>query len=390
MKYPKLKNALLCRILTYVVVIAISYLPTAIVFLIKPIPEGIKILTFIGCSVALLIYIFSNFEILMAQDKILACLHCHNNARTQFDLNKGFSKRKAKKKISRFGKEYSPSAISPKPEILRYKLCNPVTIYTSGIEKVLLSYDAEYLDKSLFDMIRASAYQNSNALIRKKKPLFLDKNQKTSPLNRVTVVFIFARRIDEKMRKNLYKTVCYSNGDGDEISFLPCIIDLENSICVFNSLGEPYLGFGYPAVNRGIRLIKKIIFNGTLPLSKNEYLLNSMEDIDIEQSLWHHWKNLKKEFKTEKKKDNKRFGAMSHGEVIRDDCCIYIKWEERGALFGYVICEETKTAKVTLDGYWYYPKHNPIAKKTLVEFKKLVTAYFQDLGYAVSFISFDD
>ncbi len=226
MKYPKLKNALLCRILVYVVIIGVALLPTVIMLLIKQIPDSIKVFTFLASCVGLLAYLFKNFILLMGLDIELAALHCHSNARTKFPLKKRFSKEKAKKKIKRFGKCYSPIAISPRPEILSYKFCSPVTVYTKGIEKILISYDVEYLDKSLFDMICSSAYANSKSLIGKKKALFLDKEQKKSPLNRVTVVFIFSKRVDEKLRSNLHQTVCKNNADGESVSFLPCVIDL--------------------------------------------------------------------------------------------------------------------------------------------------------------------
>lgn len=389
MKYPKLKNALLCRILTYVVIIGIFTLPIVIIFCIKPIPDLIKAISLIAFMVGLLIYIFKNFASLMAMDMGLACIHCHNTARTQFPLKNSFSAEKTKKKIESFGKAYPPSALSPKPDALQYKFCSPATVYTCGIEKVLLSYDADYLDKSLYNLIFNSASSNSNALKGKKKARFLDSNQKDAPLNRVTIAFIFAHRIDEKLRAELHKTVCKSSGDGMDVSFLTCVIDLENNVCVFNSLRAPYIGFGYPVINRGIRLIKKIVFNGSLPLADNNNLLEPLKDFDTEQSLWDFWQFTTSEMKAEDKKDNKRFMEMNHGEITSEDDCIYVKWEDRGILLLVELDEDTKTVKSEAPEYWYYPKVNPISKATASEIKKIIIGYYSELGYTVNFISFE-
>ena len=387
MKYPKLKNALLCRILTYVVIIGLFTLPIVIIFCIKQIPDTIKIVSLLGFMVGLLAYILKSFPLLMALDIALACIHCHNTARTEFPLKKNFSTDKTKNKIKKLGKACPPASISPRPEILQYKFSSSATVYASGIEKVLMSYDAEYLDKSLYDMIFRSASANSSALKGTKKPCLLDSTQRGAPLNRVTVIFIFARRIDEKLRASLHDVVSKSAGDGIDTAFLPCVIDLENSTCVFNSLRAPYTGFAYPVINRGIRIIKNILFDGSLPIANNENRLVPLDDFDLEQSLWDFWSFTKSELKAEDKKDNKRFKEMVHGEIITDDGCIYVKWEERGVLLFTELNEAAKTAEIEAPDFWFYPKVNPIAKKTMAEIREAVSEHFSDLGYSVSFIS---
>ena len=57
MKFPKLKNALLCRILVYVVVIGGFIAPIIIVANLKFVPEAVKVIVGIGLAVGLLIYL---------------------------------------------------------------------------------------------------------------------------------------------------------------------------------------------------------------------------------------------------------------------------------------------------------------------------------------------
>ena len=181
MKSPKLKNALLCRILVYVVVLGGFIAPIIIVANLKFVPEAIKVIVGIGLAVGLLIYLLKNFVLLMAMDVGLAMLHCHNTARKHFILPESFSEQKVERRINRFGKKYEPSAISPRPETLRYKSNAPMTIYSSGIEKIIATYRIDFLDKSQYQLIVNSATANSKALKGKKKHRFLDKSQKSSP-----------------------------------------------------------------------------------------------------------------------------------------------------------------------------------------------------------------
>jgi hypothetical protein len=208
-----------------VVVLGGFIAPIIIVAKLKFVPETIKVIVGIGLAVGLLIYLLKNFVLLMAMDVGLAMLHCHNTARKHFVLPKSLSEQKAEREFTRFGKEYEPSAISPRPETLLYKSNAPITIYSSGIEKIIATYHIDFLDKNQYQLIINSATANSKALKGKKKHRFLDKSQKSSPLNRVTVIVIYARRVDEKLRNGLFDVVCKNGGDGIDAAILPCVVD---------------------------------------------------------------------------------------------------------------------------------------------------------------------
>ena len=57
MKFPKLKNALLCRILVYAVVLGGFIAPIILVANLKVVPEAVKVIVGIGLIVVLLIYL---------------------------------------------------------------------------------------------------------------------------------------------------------------------------------------------------------------------------------------------------------------------------------------------------------------------------------------------
>ena len=72
--FPRLKNALLCRILVYVVVIGTFAVPAVIVVKLPFVPDGIKALACIGAMAGCLVYVIRNFCILMEMDILFATL----------------------------------------------------------------------------------------------------------------------------------------------------------------------------------------------------------------------------------------------------------------------------------------------------------------------------
>ena len=389
MKFPKLKNALLCRILVYVVVLGGFIAPIIIVANLNFVPEKIKIITGVTLAIALLIYLIKNFMLLMAMDIGLATLHCNNTARKRFALPKSFAVKNAENRISKFGKQYSPIAISPKPHLLQYKSNAPLTIYSSGIEKVIAVYHIDFLDKNQYHSIINSATANSNSLKGKKKHRFLDKSQKKISVNRVTVIFLFAKQVDPNFRDNLFNAVCQNGGDGFDTATIPCVVDLETQFATFDGMRIPYAGFQYPVKNRGIKLIRKCLFNGKLTFANSPDAIDPIKDTDPEQSLWSFWRNMKKELISDEKETKKRYEKMVHKELIFDDGYIYLKWEDKGIWVSVEIDEKTKIAEIDAIDSWYYPKQNKIAKTTIKEMTGIINSYFAELGYTTKFISYD-
>ena len=389
MEFPKLKNALLCRILVYVVVLGVFIAPIIIVANLNFVHETIKIIVGITLAIALLIYLIKNFMLLMAMDIGLATLHCNNTARKRFALPLSFAVKKVENRILKYGKPCSPIAIVPSPHMLQYKSNAPLTIYSSGIEKVIAVYHIDLLDKNQYHSIINSATAISNALKGKKKHRFLDKSQKKSPLNRVTVIVIFAKQVDLDFRDNLFKAVCQNGGDGFDTATIPCVVDLETQFATFDSMRIPYAGFQYPVKNRGIKLIRKCLFNGKLTFANSPDAIDPIKDTDPEQSLWSFWRNMKKELISDEKETKKRYEKMAHKELIFDDGYIYLKWEDKGIWVSVEIDEETKIAEMDAIDSWYYPKQNKIAKTTIKEMKGIINSYFAELGYTTKFISYD-
>ncbi len=383
MKYPKLKNALLCRILSYAVVIGAFGLPIVLVFHLPFLPDTVKILTAFLLIVGLLIYLCKNFVVLMLLDMSLGMLQCHNQARTQYPLPGRRSVERIEACISRYGTQCTPTPLMPQPTQLRYRFSHPITVYTKGIEKVVASYHVDVLDANSYRAIFRSAEANSETLTGRKKALFLDSAQKKAPLNRVTVIVIFARKV--ALPGNLYELVCKQCGDDFEESIVPCVIDLEKQSCVFNSLRMPTGGYAYPVKNRGIRLVKRLVFGGQIRLKGNSHFLPPTKDLSPEQSLWDFWKDLHYEIILREKETTRRFEALSNREIRLEEDLLYLKWDDHGICLLTELDGEQKIARIETIAKWSYPKAHPIGKKTIPELQNAVTDYFSKQGYTVEF-----
>lgn len=393
MKFPRIKNAMLCQIILMSAMIAGTFLPTVAFIMLIPTLELIGVILMVAwCALAVYLLI-RYFPVIFAADVILDTIHCHNTAGKRFPLPYNYSRKKLQKAISKFGKGYEAEPNKPLPDEVRYKFSSPQTVYSSGIEKIVLSYSTDFLDKTGYTEIFRSAEGNVRALTGTKKALFLDKVQKSAPLNRVTVVFIFAKSIDEAFRKGIYETVCKKDGDGFEKSFLPCIIDEEAGFCVFNSIRIPYMGFAYPVKNRGIRIIRNFVFGGRLPLADEDDVVLPAGDIDgmdLENtSLWEFIKKLHYEFVGKEKENKKRFSAMQNGEVILDGEYVFAMWEDRGVCLLAQTDEEKKHITVERIHKWSYPKEHISSKAARIELKVLIEDYFEGIGYSSEFEYFE-
>ena len=387
---PKIKHALFCRILTYAVFggIPIAFLIVLpLVFDAFPsLPDVLGIAIFILVALGETAFLFQNFVVLVTMDAFLASTHCFQTARKYFPLPRGFSEKSLNGKLSRFGKKCDPLAVSPRPDMLRYKSSAPVTIYSCGIERIVMTYRAELLTKELYHSIMNSAVANSKALAGKKKHIFLDKEQKKSPLNRATVVIIYAKDVDGRLKDDTWNIVCKNGGNENISSTVPCIIELRDGRCTFDSVRVPYIGFGYPAKNRGIRLIRKYVFGGKLPLEgESDRLDAKVKDLDTEQSLWAFYGQLKRDFREVMGADKKRFKKMSHGEIVEDDGFVYLKLGENGISLPVELDEETKTADIEESDLWDFPKHNKVSKARQAQIKDIIGKYYRDRGYTVKF-----
>lgn len=384
--YPKIKHAMLCRILVYLVVIGGFSLPVAIAFSLDFLSDDLKMLMLMVTIIGLGIYIWKNLVVLMGMDLYLAMIHCHQTARKFFVLRDSFSSKKAKKRLSHFGRSFSVSSHSPQPEIFRYRKIKSMTMYADHIEKYLLVFCHDFLDKEAYLSVIASAKANVRIFEEKNKFLQKGRSTKKQTSDRVTVIVIFAKAAEDRFVREFTDDLCKKGSNDFDVSVLPCVVILDSHRCIFDSERLPYNGMKYPVKNRGIRMIRRYLFGGFFPYSISTAEFEPLPEYDEESSLWHFWRTLIKEERMENKSFKKNFKKMEHQEIRFDGDYIYLKWNDRGVWLAVKISEDQKLAEIDAVDMWIYPKTNKISKATIKEINDLIRSYFKERGYSVRFV----
>ena len=167
-------------------------------------------------------------------------------------------------------------------------------------------------------------------------------------------------------------------------------IGIAKNTCTFNCLRVPYIGFSYAVKNRGIRLIKNRIFGGNWNLAGNAAHIHSDDSILLEDSLWDLWKHYHHQLIGAERQSKRRFEAMSEKEIICQKDALYLKWDHRGLCQSIKLDSEAKTVQIEQLVHWYYPKLQPIGKKTILAITQHILSHFENSGYTAEFVSIDD
>jgi hypothetical protein len=388
MSLPKVKHPGLCRLLIYQFTLCVPLAAFAAVLVVWSLVDADIVLLFGVLLVTFftVFWLIGNVPFLLMVDVTLASLAAEKTARERFVLTDRFSVAKAEKRLSRFGKACSPPSCVIPPDTLRFRSTASLSVYSYAIEKTVAVYHVDHLDRDLCTLIFSSAKTCSKALSGKKKYVVIDRNRKKAPLNRTTVVVIFAKNTDVGLYYELPKTVCRYSGDGENVSFLPCVVDLCGRYCVFDSTREIYEGMGaFPAKNRGIGLIRRLVFGGRLPLSESPKKDSDRTVTETAPGLLRWMIEMRRNMRKSLHENSKMFKSMSDRDAVLKDGYLHLKWGDRAIMTAVVLDNNSMTAVIDEIETWDWPTGGPIAKKTVGEMKFHIDEYFDRMGYRTEY-----
>lgn len=392
-QFPQLKQTLLCKI--FLCLMMLKYAIFGIlVGTLSVIPDNVKVFLIVGACILTLADMFRNFAFYLTTEMTLEVLHCLLTGGWEFSLPQAFSAQELVQRCGSFGRAYEPAVLAPRPAILRYRSGRPAQMFASGIEKIIAVYPVAMLDEDTYRRIHASAAQNAKALKGRMKHVLLARPQKKTPIEQVTVVLIVADQVEEAFRSKLKNVASKQVGDGETVSMIPCVVDLEKQRCIFDSTREVFLDGHYPVKNRGIRLIKRYLFRGGLQRigDSNDFLKNEAAAAEngeekevLEMSFREFTRMTKKEMAGCDEEDAKRFKQMKHREIVVEGEYLYLKWEQSGIWTALEMDEKARTVKLDPIVSWYYPRARKIDKETVKKPKKEIGAYFAGEGCTVKY-----
>lgn len=388
MPFPKLKHPSLCRVTLYFAVLVPLAAAAALIIFVADLlsaPNFVILLLTVAALVGIIAFLIKNYQLLFAADMMLAAFACELHAQSRFPLPESFSAERAVKRLSRFGSQRDPAPGFIKPDILRFKSSRSFTVYARAIEKTIAVYHVDFLDPDSYRKIIDSAQATYLSLKDSVKHRFLEPDIKKAPLNRVIVIVIFAKSVDAVFASDLGERVGKNGGDGYDASVLPCVVDLGSRYCFFDARKEIYNGFQYPVKNRGIKLIRRYLFGGRLPVEPSDFPAEPGGGFDPEMTVWAFVRRVKHDLIDEEREAKKRYGLMKNGDVVCGDGVVYVKLHDRAIMTLIETDEESRKVNVALLDFWDWPNHGQVAAGTKQELRSLISEHFREAGYVAVF-----
>lgn len=388
MKFPKLKNPILCKLVFLIgPLVAMAGISVAIICL-APVEELIKALIIVAMVVLYIVFLFANFGRILQMEMLLDLYRYHTKARKWFALPQDFDANVIEAKISLFGQACEPAKDHVELDMLQYKSWGSATVFYSSHERIVLTYCVDNLDEKTFRQIANSAKANSNALKGTKKHTVTDSRQLHAPMMRVTVPIIFAQRVDSAFKDKLLDAICTQVGDGSDDATLICVVNMDDRTCTFDSMQEFYMQTR-PAKNRGIKIIKKLLFGNKFTYQNSPEMLPNAMDMDPEQSIWEFWRGLKKRDADWDKETRARFANMASGETLFEEDCLFVKLGENG-LLALTEMGDNNVVHILPFTHWDYPKNTKIDENAMEQLRSMIDAHFQNMGLKTEYISDDE
>lgn len=394
MKWPKLKHPLLCNI-----VLVGSVMAPPILFLFLPalpvaayIPPILLAILILSPWIGALWFMISHFAILMMTSMCLEMYQAYLHGRRHFACPQNGEdpatiRKRILRRVGRFGSPYEVKAVPPELLTIRYKNSPSGTVYYHRIEKLLLMYEVEELDKDTLRKLWQSANAVTN-IIGKEQKLLYRKPRGHSKDNSVSVAaVILANTVSPDVAAELVEAKIKM----EDRHVLFCAVELSTAKYYFDNQKEPFL-FHYPTKNRVVNLIHRGVFGGRVSLRSNPHMLPEpmwleRDHFDPEDSLWSFMKYAKKELKGIGRSEKKRFQEMPNGTVTMDDGWLYCKLEDRVSTMMVDDDEgDPQKKQVILSLNWEYPKSNRISKKDNATIRALTEEFLRGQGFGVRFV----
>ena len=383
MKRIKIKDTLKCFMVLFTPVIVLMIIPfIPLVFF----QNGIGIVLMLGLLVMAIAILFKMFATLLGAEIFIETVYFWKKDRLWYAVGKDDTSAdeiadRIIENCNCFGSEKQVS--KPEKELVcaRYKRQYSATIDWATIEKMVLVYRTEHLDEQNFNRFMTSARNTVRQLkCDKNKMFFLEKEKKNAPVATATAVIILADYVDVQM-----PSVARKKRSCNEMAILPCVVDLSAKRCYFDGMKEYYMSTK-PTRNRTVDLIVKMVFDGKLPLENNDSFDYEKIDPQLpETTLYEIFKAFKDADKDIEKEIKKMGETLKSGEAKRIDDSLYIKMNNKLAV--YMIFEDEETPdiiEIGEDDYWSYPKRLQISKKDKMVLRKQVTEFFGN-GIKVNF-----
>lgn len=351
MKFPKLKNTVLCELILYFPAGSLFWY-LIIMLLIHgwdnsfSAVEGIGLLAAGVFSLWYLLY-QKNFQLLMMSSGLFSMIRSWKRDRLEYrTFCNGHSREEAEKRILRrcrlWGRRYKDLKASDNVQFqIFYRHSSSASALISCIEKRIAVCSVDHLTAENYSALITRAGRLLKQ-IPDGKIYFKTPSEKKAPRLYAYTVVILADRVDAEVRSMARKTRIAK----DTEYLLPCVSESSSGTYYLDGGREYYLTglMARPAKNFALSLLHKLVFAGRWPLKDKTQRPNSALNNDLDISLWEYIRKFNNEFaenKTELEKERKKFlRSLSDGEMQVGEYAIYYQMGKRLVECAYLLDEE--------------------------------------------------
>lgn len=360
----KLSNPRRAYLLGSLLVIGAPFFAGLLPFLIPTLRTEHRIIAALLLGLLVLAWIIGHFGQLLSVEMVLMAMCAYDKARRSYPSAAAGKEWEDQilRRANRIGKAVTPAPLAPAPDLLIYRSAPSMTVLQRSIEKLILLYRTDLLDREELGRILQSARENVRVYAGSTHHRFLDKEQKAASPAVCAAVLILAQAVEDDLREELFACLSKENGDGYDTAVLPCVIDLARGIAVLDSLELPSF-IGTPAKNRTLRMIGRCVFGGDLPWRKSTDRLPPDSDLDQGATLLSLWKQADSDAREFAHREKQIFESLKDEEGRVDEELFYVKLGKRALSLFFEKNRAETLVYLDEPTTWDHPRTSDVSEK---------------------------
>lgn len=351
MKFPKIKNTVLCELILYFPAGSMFWYLIIMVLIHGTDMEinAAQIICLLALGVLSVVYLLypKHFCLFMMGDALFSGIRAWKRDRLEYrTFCNGHSRESAEKRILRrcrlWGRRYNDLKASDAEQFkIYYRHCSSASALTSGIEKRVAVCSVEHLTEENYSSLITKARQLLKR-IPDGKLYFKTASEKKAPWSYACIVVMLADRVDAEVRALARKTRTVKENK----YLLPCVSECPSGTYYLDGEREYYtVGLAArPAKNFALSLLHKLVFASRWPLKDKTQLPSSDLEKYLDMSLWEYIRKFNNDYaenKIDSAKERKQMlRSLSDGEMQVGEHAIYYQMGKRFVECAYLLDDD--------------------------------------------------
>lgn len=322
MKYPKLKQRVLCQLTVGLPIILLILIPLLLVLL-----AGVTVWVFIGGLVLACVYLFCNISTLFFLDIALSTVHSMENERLEYRTEQnGTTRDEIAHAILSRCRSWGTQLPGQSDDNLLFYLHKPSFIkFYSGYQYRVVVRSVPQVDPDSYRLYRTQATQLMRQAPVGTSAWWQTRQEKEQPVCKADVLILLADTVAPSCKSLPYQ----------DQALRVCLVECATGKYYMNSELESYEQgvMPKPAQNYQVELLHKLVFDDHLPLESNPDAPPASGMFSPEDSLWTFLARTRRDFKDideeSEREEEEMLKTLPENQVQMGECAIYYKYHSR-------------------------------------------------------------